>query len=264
MATTRRRKRTKPPTSKSLNDFSSELRHGGDRKAIQERVKRLRSELAKTLSETDFEIVEVTGRAAKRNLAQRFSASIAQKIADSLRPDFPGIWPDETGAGHESLSRGARGLKKLDVNFSTQQGGLGLAVSVKTINFPDEGSKRFTKNVKRVDGELRAEAQDCHEYHPYAVIAVYLFMPEEAARDGTTRSSVRHAGEVLAERAGRKKPDDPHHLVELAFIGIYDDAGAVRFHRPSEIPEQGEPAESLTFNQTLEEVKATYRARRRK
>jgi hypothetical protein len=256
--------RIKPPTSKNLDDFSTEIQHAGNRRTLLARVEELRAQLRNVLREEDFEIVEVTGRAAKRNLAQRFSEAIAQKIADELRRDFDGIWPDESGAGHESLSRGAGGLKKLDVNYSTQQGGLGLAVSVKTINFADEGSRRFTKNVKRVDGELRAEAQDCHEYHPYAVIAVYLFMPSEASLDGRKKSSVRHAGEVLAERAGRKRHDDPNHQVELAFIGLYQDDGVVRFFRPQDIPERGEPHESLTFSQTLEQVRLAYRDRRRK
>jgi hypothetical protein len=256
--------RKKPPTSQHLDDFSTELRYAGDRRALLARVEELRAQLQNVLRDEDFEIVEVTGRAAKRNLAQRFSEAIAQKIADDLRRDFDGIWPDETGAGHESLSRGAGGLKKLDVNYSTQQGGLGLAVSVKTINFADEGSRRFTKNVKRVDGELRAEAQDCHQYHPYAVIVVYLFMPVEASVDGKKKSSVRHAGEVLAERAGRKRHDDPNQQVELAFIGLYQDDGVVRFYRPQDIPERGEPNEPLKFTTTLEHVRSAYRERRRR
>ena len=51
---------------------------------------------------------------------------------------------------------GAGGLKKLDVNHSTPEIGLGLGVSIKTINFLDIKTRRYTKNIKRVDGELRA------------------------------------------------------------------------------------------------------------
>lgn len=257
--------RKAPPTSKDLDDFSVELRHAGDRRALLSRVARLKTELAKKLSPDDFEIVEVTGRAAKKNLAQRFSESIAQKIANALRKELPGIQPDASGGGHESYSRGAGGLKKLDVNYSTTKSGLELAVSVKTINFPDEATARYTKNVKRVDGELRAEAQDCHARQPYAVIAAYLFMPRDSAEDGAGgQSSLAHAARVLAARAGRKTPEEPKERVELAFVGLYSDAGKVVFAHPTDVPESGLPKRTMSFSVTLEEVRRVYRARNRR
>jgi hypothetical protein len=91
-----------------------------------ERVKELEKRLASELAPEELEIVEITGRPAKKNWAQRFSESIAQKAANALRKEFKGIRPDEDGRGHESLSRGAGGLKKLDVNHSTLESGLRL------------------------------------------------------------------------------------------------------------------------------------------
>lgn len=259
------RTRKAPPTSKNLDDFSVELHHAGDRKALLERVERLKEELAKKLSPEDFEIVEVSGRAAKKNLAQRFSEAIAQKIANALRSELPGIQPDASGGGHESYSRGAGGLKKLDVNYSTTKSGLELAVSVKTINFPDGATGRYTKNVKRVDGELRAEAQDCHGRQPYAVIVAYLFMPRDAANDGLDGgSSLAHAARVLAERAGRSSHEGPDERLELAFIGVYSDQGVVQFAAPNDIPDSGLPQKLTSFSQTLDEVRRAYRLRNRR
>lgn len=256
-----------PPTSIDIDDFSVEVAHAGSRHALLQRVVELKNELAKKLDPSDFEIVEVTGRAAKKNLAQRFSEAIAQKIANELRDDFPEIQPDASGGGHESFSRGAGGLKKIDVNYSTKRSGLELAVTVKTINFPDGATKRYTKNVKRVDGELRAEAQDCHARQPFAVIAAYLFMPDDAALDGEgSKSSARHAAEVLQARSGRVGDKDSAERVELAFVGLYDDAGNVGFALPEKIPPHGQPksADLHRFSETLERIRQKHRERNRR
>lgn len=258
--------RRAPPTSRDLNDFRKELEHAGDRQRVLARVQTLKAELAKKLAPADFEFVEVTGRAAKKNLAQRFSEAIAQKIANALRHDFPEIQPDADGGGHESFSRGAHGLKKLDVNYSTKKSGLELAVSVKTINFPDEATGRYTKNVKRVDGELRAEAQDCHGRQPFAVIAAYLFMPAEAAEDGARSgsSSASHAAKVLEARSGRQGKNDPEERVELAFVGLYDQGGRATFYSPGALPENGREAKTMTFAETLDIIRKAHRDRNRR
>src|SRR5262249_39222508 len=121
-----------------------------------------------------WKFIEI-GRARKKNFAQRLSNALAQKFADALRPRFPGIYPDEEGRDHERRQRGAEGLKKLDVVYATPQAGLQLSISIKTINFKDEKTKRYTKNIKRADGELRAEASDCHKYNPYALLVGVVF-----------------------------------------------------------------------------------------
>ncbi|MBL8922193.1 MAG: hypothetical protein JNJ54_25310 [Myxococcaceae bacterium] len=255
-------KRSAPPTSSNLEDFSKELAYAGDRKDLLVRVSRLKPKLGKLLTGDELELVEVSGRAAKKNLAQRLSEAIAQKIANALRREFPGIQPDASGSGHESFSKGAGGVKKLDVNYSTKKSGLELAVSVKTINFADDATGRYTKNVKRVDGELRAEAQDCHKRQPYAVIAAYLFMPIESAKDGANgKSSAKHAAEVLAARSHRKDSSGPHEKVELSFIGLYEDQGTVRFCFPDDVPLNGTPTRAIGFGRTLELLRKEYQQR---
>jgi len=264
MPRNRRTVRKPPPTSADVDDFGEELRFAGDRDELVLRIGRVRKALA-VLPPTDRELVEV-GRAAKKNFAQRFSNAIAQKTANALRADFEDILPNAEGIGHESQSKGAGGLKKLDVNYSTTRSGLELAVSVKTINFKDDTTSRYTKNVKRVDTELRAEAGDCHRRQGYAVLVALLFLPDDAASDGQAgASSLRHASNVLDYRSGRTSPKEDDERFELAFIGLYDSSGRVSFFPPGDdVPELGWPKITIPFSKVLQEIRVAYDERNRR
>jgi hypothetical protein len=85
-------------------------------------------------------------RAQKKNYAEALSRLLATRLANGLRPYFDGIIPDAAGRSQESKARTSKGYKKLDVNYSTAELRLGLGVSVKTLNFVDETSQRYTKN----------------------------------------------------------------------------------------------------------------------
>ena len=84
--------------------------------------------------------------AEKKNYAERLSRHLATCFANALRGSFPGVLPSETGEQHESPARTAKGFKKLDVNYSTPQLGLALGASIKSINFRDNATDRYTKN----------------------------------------------------------------------------------------------------------------------
>src|SRR5262245_6071248 len=84
-------------------------------------------------------------RTEKKNYAQRFSEAAAVLLAAELREFFPEVTPRADGTGSESPARTGKGVKKLDVNYSTPQLGLGLGVSIKTLNFRDRKTKRYTK-----------------------------------------------------------------------------------------------------------------------
>lgn len=263
MARTRPRK---PSTSRELDDFAEELRHAGNRADLVRRIGRLWQTLNQlTLDAEDHRLIEL-GRAEKKNFAQRLSTAIAQKVADALRPRFPEVVPNALGQGHESPSASATGLKKLDVNYSTSRSGLELAVSIKTINFKDEETGRYTKNTKRVDGELRAEAQDCHTRQPYAVLAGYVFLPWDASEDGKTCvSSFKHNADVFHRRCGRRATSNEHSLFEALFLGLYKDDGFVRFFRATDdLPRNGLPRERLTLSQTLVEIRDVHARRNRR
>lgn len=210
----------------------------------------------------------IRSRATKKNYAQELSTALATKVANLLRPRFDGIQPNEDGTGQESRARTAKGVKKLDVNYSTLHLGLGLGVSIKTINFRDEGSGRYTKNVTRVDNELRAEAQDYHERQPFAVMIALIFMPVDACADGKQRnmSSFAHAVLTFRGRAGRGSPTDGVTLFERIFIGLYShdgtDRGKVEFFDVLDRPRKNAlPRHLRDFPIVATEITSTFDAR---
>jgi hypothetical protein len=205
----------------------------------------------------------------KKNYAERLSRAIATMVANALRKDFPGITPDAQGRRQEAPARTSKGLKKLDVNYSTSELGLGLGVSIKTINFPDKGSSRYTKNFTRADNELRAEAKDYHERQPYAVLVGVVFLPIEACLDGKTgSSSFGQAIKIFRHRANRKDPRNEQELFERVFVGLYEyererRGEVVLFDVMDNPPKRGVPKSppSLSFAQFVREVVKTYDGR---
>jgi hypothetical protein len=203
----------------------------------------------------------------KKNYAETLSRALAQRLANTLRPAFPGILPDPQGRGQESRARSAKGIKKLDVNYSTVELGLGLGLSIKTVNFRDAGTKRYTKNYTRADGELRAEASDYHVRQPYAVLVGIVFMPLDACDDGSqAASSFGQAVTIFRFRAGRNEPTADPNLFERMFIGLYDTTaeqfGRVGFFDVMDAPpRKGRPARLLTFAELVQRIQDTYDAR---
>jgi hypothetical protein len=208
-------------------------------------------------------------RSEKKNYAERLSRAIATVVANALRPEFPGITPDADGQRQEVPARTSKGVKKLDVNYSTTELGLGLGVSIKTINFRDRGTSRYTKNFTRADNELRAEAKDYHERQPYAVLVGVVFLPIESCRDGKKgASSFGQSVKVFRHRAGRKAPKNEQELFERVFVALYEHEGERRgevvfldvMEKP---PKQGPPSSppGRSFEQFVQQVVETYDSR---
>ena len=202
----------------------------------------------------------------------RLSNELALLFAQKLRPEFPGILPAADGSGQESRARTAKGFKKLDVNYSTVELGLALGLSIKTINFRDPGTHRYTKNYTRIDAELRAEAMDYHERQPYAVLIGLLFLPIDACDDAAESDRVSSFGaavQYFRNRAGRRLPSDAPDLFERFHIALHgpagDDGELARFYdveRPRP-PRARRPArlEAVSLGQLLASVRDTYDAR---
>ncbi len=210
---------------------------------------------------------KMENREQKKNYAESLSRSLATVVASSLRKDFDGILPDAAGGKQESPARSARGFKKLDVNYSKSEIGLGLGVSIKTINFPDARTKRYTKNYSRVDNELRAEAHDYHERQPFAVLVALIFMPVNACDDGgSDPSSFGAAVQYFRLRGGRVAPKNSEMKFEGVFLGLYDtDDGAfgnvVFFDVRDRPPKSGRPKKTLSFTEVVERIVEIYDAR---
>lgn len=211
----------------------------------------------------------ISSQPDKKNYAQSLSTLLAQRVANDLRRTYRGILPDPQGKGQESRARTAKGFKRLDVNYSTLELGLALGISIKTINFHDASSGRYTKNITRVDNELRAESADYHQRQPYAVMVALVFLPSDSCSDGGRgSSSFGHAVKVLRYRTGRTEPDDDPTLFEKIFVGIYDveekTFGEVGFFDVNDAPPRyGRPAKMLTFEDAINSINACYEARNR-
>jgi hypothetical protein len=199
-----------------------------------------------------------------------FSDALAQVVANALRTrGFHGVLPDESGQGLESQSRTSHGFKKLDVNYSTPEMGLGLGISIKSINFRDPTSARYTKNYSRNDNELRAEAMDYHQRQPYSVLAACLFLPIDSCDDGSSGSedeagisSFGAAVRYFARRSPRGSVRDEVDLFEKMFICVYSEDGGARFYdveRPRP-PKEGRPSidETVSFDGFIEAIAKTY------
>jgi hypothetical protein len=211
-----------------------------------------------------------TGTAVeKKNYAERLSRHLATCFANALRGSFPGIMPTETGEQHESPARTSKGTKKLDVNYSTPQLGLALGVSLKSINFRDRETDRYTKNYSRNDNELRAEATDYHQRQPYAVLVDVLFLPFDSCDDGNKSddgiSSFGAAVRYFRTRANRATHRDDIELFERFFVALYEPAGENEGHtvffdvtRPPPRNRRPRIEEILTFEQVAAQITLTY------
>jgi hypothetical protein len=210
----------------------------------------------------------------KRTYGTRLSTALALLVADRLRPDFPEVLPTQDGKGTESRARVARGYKKLDVNYSTLQTGLGLGVSIKTINFRDPQTQRYTKNYSRNDNELRAEASDYHRRQPFAVMAAVVFLPWVAAEDARKGkaapgerdiSSYGACVKYFRVRAGRDDVSSEPDRFERFFVCLYQwegsERGRVRCIDVMRAPPRARPpqdAETRSLHEAITEIRDTY------
>lgn len=208
----------------------------------------------------------------KKLYATRLSNAMAVLVASKLEGlYFEGVLPKKDGTGGESRARTGKGVKKLDVNYSTPELGLGLGVSIKSANYRDGKTKRYTKNYTARDAELRAEAMDYHVRQPFAVLAAVVLVPADACDDGdptkpkTSWSSFAHAVEIYRHRIGHSTHEDDAQLFERGFIGLYEhqgpDKGKVVFFDIEKRPPQfGRPKQVLLLDLDgmMAEIVKTY------
>lgn len=127
-------------------------------------------------------------RETKKAYSEAMSACVALGFADELRhrgmkgarPSGPG---DVGTSGAERRLAGGIGAKKVDVTWATEESGLLLGVSIKTINFRDGRSKNFQKNLTNRRGDMLGEALTLHRRFPYAVVAGFMFLDKDARND---------------------------------------------------------------------------------
>ena len=102
-------------------------------------------------------------QALKRRYSELMSAVIANALGEELRargmegarPAGPG---EAGGSGAERRLAGGIGAKKVDVTWATEESGLLLGISVKTISFRDQKTRNFQKNLTNRRGDMLIEA----------------------------------------------------------------------------------------------------------
>jgi hypothetical protein len=251
-----------------LTHHGNEIHVPQAREVIARVLRRTREDVqaAVLAREKDNEIRAAHGKklkpAVKQSLsfaiyfAKYMSAEIAQALV-TVDPNFAGV------RSGENLSQAVRGPKRLDVNYSTPQTGLGLAMSFKSVHFgeKEDGDADFTHNMKRNDEELRVEATEHHLRQPYAVFVAVVFLPFESCSDFDT-SSFGSWVEYLWPLKGRVSTEDPPDRFELVFLALYardgSEFGFYEIGGTVECPRHGRPRQLLDLVQFLKRIKAVY------
>lgn len=168
-------------------------------------------------------------QATKKNYNEKLSAAVALAVSAELsargmvgaRPTGPG---EAGGSGAERRLAGGIGAKKVDVTWATEESGLILAVSVKTILFKDGKTQNFQKNLTNRRADLLNEAVTLHRRFPYAVLAALLIFDIGAEADGTgrRRSTFLNAGPRLRLFTGRQDPAGRDEQYEKFYVLLAD------------------------------------------
>ncbi len=168
-------------------------------------------------------------QAEKKSFSERISQAVAEAIAEELRlrgmdgarPAPPGV---TGGSGAERRMAGGIGAKKVDVTWATEESGLLLGISIKTINYRDAKSGNFQKNLTNRRGDMLIEAVTLHRRFPYAVLGALFFLDEGAAHDhtGQRRSTFENAHQRLALFTGRDDPGGRDEQFEEFYLVLLD------------------------------------------
>lgn len=204
-------------------------------------------------------------RAAKQKYSQQVSEKAALALAEELRqrgldgarPALPG----ELGlSGAERRMAGGIGAKKVDVTWATEECGLLLGISVKTINFRDQRSRNFQKNLTNRRGDMLFESVTLHRRFPYAVLGGILFLDRDAEHDATgkRRSTFVNAHDRLRLFTGRADPSGRDEQYEQLYIALMD---ANPFTPTARLFLAGHPTKEVAIAGALDELVAAVAER---
>lgn len=197
-------------------------------------------------------------REDKKGYSELVSQAVAAAFAEELRlrglkealPASPGLLGT---SGAERRMAGGIGAKKVDVTWSTEESGLLLGISIKSINFRDVRTKNFQKNLVNRRGDMLIEAVTLHRRFPYAVLAGFLFLDKDAANDGTVkrRSTFANAHNRLKLFTGRDDPAGRDEQYERMYILLLD---ATPFTSSLLAHRVGQPSEIITLTEIFDDL----------
>jgi hypothetical protein len=172
-------------------------------------------------------------REKKKGYSEQLSQAVAQALAEELRirglkearPAPPGVIGV---SGAERRIAGGIGAKKVDVTWATEESGLLLAISVKSINFKDAKTNNYQKNLMNRRGDMLFEAVTLHRRFPFAVLAGFFFFDAGAASDGTgtRRSTLDNAHDAFKLFTGRPDPAAREEQFERFYLALHHPSNA--------------------------------------
>jgi hypothetical protein len=185
--------------------------------------------LSKALKQLAGKPKDEASQAEKKRYSELVSQAVAVALADELRKRGlkearPAGADDLADSGAERRMAGGLGAKKVDVTWATEESGLLLAISVKTINFRDKKTKNFQKNLINRRGDMLMEAVTLHRRFPYAVLAGFFFLDKGAEHDGTgkRRSTLLNAHSRLQLFTDRNDPAGREEQFERFYLLLLD------------------------------------------
>lgn len=207
-------------------------------------------------------------QALKKRYSERVSSEAALAVAAELRArglaealpavdtaSRAGVADDDdeeaASSGAERRMAGGIGAKKVDVTWATEESGLILAFSIKSINFKDKRSKNYQKNLANRRGDMLIEGVTLHRRFPYAVLVGLFLFDVGAAHDGTDkrRSTVENAHGRLKLFTGRNDPAGRDEQYERMYVGLLK-PGTITFATA------GDGSKAVTLDDIVHEVLA--------
>jgi hypothetical protein len=196
---------------------------------------------------------EKKGRYSERMsqvLAAAFAEELRKRGLDETRPAPPGVLG---GSGAERRLSGGLGAKRVDVSWATEESRLLLGMSIKTINFRDQRTKNYQKNLTNRRGDMLFEAVTLHQRFPYSVLVGLLCLDAGAENDGTLkrRSTFLNAHPRLRLFTRRDDPAGRNEQFERFFVALVDAGAEPPVFRLFRI---GEPTNEITLDDLFEEA----------
>jgi hypothetical protein len=221
-------------------------------------VSRIDDLLSAALKSLPIKPDDSAGQNPKRRYSELVSQVIAQAVAEELRlrglsearPAPPGILG---GSGAERRMAGGLGAKKVDVTWATEEAGLLLAISIKSINFKDKATGNYQKNLVNRRGDMLMEAVTLHRRFPYAVLGAFFFLDAGAYEDGTSqrKSTFLNAHARLRLFTGRDDPAGRDEQFERFYLLLLS---ASPSHASLRAFEVGKPDDEIQLDEIFEQL----------
>ena len=225
--------------------------------------------LAATLARLGAKPPDDASQATKKRYSERVSEAVALVFAQELRErGLRGTRPlahaTEEGSGAERRMAGGIGAKKVDVTWATEESGLLLGISIKSINFRDPRTGNFQKNLTNRRGDMLMEAVTLHRRFPYAVLAGFFFLDAGAETDNTQnrdgsarrRSTFLNAHARMKLFSGRDDPAGRDEQYERMYVLLLDAAPGQVTVRATEVGRPDTPVPLAAAFDTLVELVA--------